>query len=62
MGEKIQTAEGKRDGLYTRMGEPQVSSDADALMKLQEEIDTLNTEIDRMYARWQELEAKASMG
>ncbi len=61
MGEKIQTAEGKRDGLYARMGEPLVASDSKALLTLQEEIDVISNEIDRMYARWQELEAKASM-
>ncbi len=61
MGEKIQTTEAKRDVLYVRMGEPAVASDAAALMALQDEIDQLTIEIDRLYARWQELEAKAAI-
>jgi ATP-binding cassette subfamily F protein uup len=60
MGEKIQTIESRRDDLYARMGEPEVATDAAALVALQDEVEKVGAEIDKLYARWQELEAKAS--
>ncbi len=60
MEEKIQAAEAALAALDARMADPVVATDAAALVALHAETETARATIDRLYARWQELEAKSA--
>lgn len=55
---KIQTAEEVVQRISRQMEDGNVSSNAAKLLSLQAELDQAQAKVDRIYARWQELEAK----
>jgi ATP-binding cassette subfamily F protein uup len=60
MEEKILAAEASRDALKAQTEHPDNVSDAPKLVELLRLIEEKQSEIDRLYARWSELEALAS--
>ncbi len=58
--EKIASAEAKVADLEMQMADPAVATDAAKLTSLHADQTTAQAEVDRLYARWQELEAKAA--
>jgi len=59
MQEKIQGAEAKLEELTTRAADPKVAADAVALTATCAELAEAQSEVERLYTRWVELEAKA---
>ncbi|MBE2248810.1 MAG: ABC-F family ATP-binding cassette domain-containing protein [Myxococcus sp.] len=53
----VDAAETKKAGLERRLQEPQVASNAKELMTLSAELEVAAREVDRLYARWQELQS-----
>jgi ATP-binding cassette subfamily F protein uup len=53
------TAENRLQAATTRAHDPAIAADADALQRRFEELNAAQAEVDRLYARWAELEAKA---
>ena len=56
MEERILAAEGAREALVAETQRPENASDAGRLVELLRAIDERQAEIDRLYARWSELE------
>ncbi|HYE07247.1 MAG TPA: ABC-F family ATP-binding cassette domain-containing protein [Planctomycetota bacterium] len=59
MSEKIHEAEARVASLEARTGDPTVVADPAALEAACEQLATAQAEVDKLYARWQHLEAKA---
>jgi len=59
MEEKIARAEADLQAIEVRMSDPAIASDASALAPLHAQANSAQNAIDALYARWQELEAKA---
>ena len=59
MEDKIARAEADLLAIETRMSDPTIASDASALEPLHVQANAAQNTIDALYARWQELEAKA---
>jgi ATP-binding cassette subfamily F protein uup len=51
-----ETLESKRNALI----DPAIQTDAERLIQAQQELDAAQDEVDKLYARWAELEAKQS--
>jgi len=62
MAEKLATAEAALAAVDTRLNDPAVTSDADALEKACSDLAEAQAGVDAVYARWQELEARANQG
>jgi ABC transport system ATP-binding/permease protein len=58
MEETIETAEGKLEEARQRAEDPSVATDAKALHERHEELAQAQAAVDRLYARWADLEAK----
>ncbi|MBN1206294.1 MAG: ABC-F family ATP-binding cassette domain-containing protein [Myxococcaceae bacterium] len=52
----IEAAEGRKAELEAKLGDPSVYSSASKVPELQRELEAATTEVDRLYARWQELQ------
>jgi ATP-binding cassette subfamily F protein uup len=59
IGDKIQVAERKVADLEERIADPVIASDGLALEKACAELAAAHAEVERLYARWSELEARA---
>ena len=59
--EKLDYAEERMAEAQKRAEDPSVASDADELQKRFAELSAAQAEVDRLYARWAELEAKVRM-
>ena len=57
--EKIHAAEAALTATEEKMAQPAIASDAAALTALHTQAQAEQAEIERLYARWTELEAKA---
>ena len=57
MEAKIHEAEEKLAALEIEIAKPENTSNAATLAKLSQEMQTMRTQIERMYARWAELES-----
>lgn len=55
----IQKAEARLEELTNESAKPDIATNAGRLRELTEQMGTVQTEIDRLYARWAELEGKA---
>jgi ATP-binding cassette subfamily F protein uup len=55
------TAENRLQAATTRAHDPAIAADADALQRRFEELNAAQAEVDRLYARWAELEAKVKL-
>ncbi len=60
MAEKLAAAEAALAAVDTRLNDPAVTSDPDALEKACADLAEAQTGVDAVYARWQELEARAN--
>ncbi|MFW6324461.1 MAG: ABC-F family ATP-binding cassette domain-containing protein [Desulfovibrionales bacterium] len=54
----IAEAEERVEGIQAEMLDPVVASDANRLAELQSELDRAETEVERLFGRWEELEGK----
>jgi ABC transport system ATP-binding/permease protein len=60
MAEKLAAAEAALAAVDTRLNDPAVTSDSDALEKACSDLAEAQAGVDAVYARWQELEARAN--
>ena len=60
MAEKLAAAEAALAAVDTRLNDPAVTSDSDALEKACADLADAQAGVDAVYARWQELEARAN--
>ena len=60
MAEKLAAAEAALAAVDTRLNDPAVTSDPDALEKACSDLADAQAGVDAVYARWQELEARAN--
>jgi ATP-binding cassette subfamily F protein uup len=58
----IEAAEAKKAELEGRLGDPSVYTDGRKVAELQRELEAATAEVDRLYARWQELQDLAAGG
>jgi len=56
MGEAIETAERRKREVEAALADPAIYSNAERVQELTAELQTVSAQIDRLYARWQELE------
>jgi ATP-binding cassette subfamily F protein uup len=56
MGEAIETAERRKREVEAALADPAIYSNAEEVQQLTAELQTVSAQIDRLYARWQELE------
>jgi ATP-binding cassette subfamily F protein uup len=59
---RIEAAEGKISSIEREMSEPHVVSDAGRLVTLDQDLGATRAEVERLYARWAELEALREAG
>ena len=57
MESKIQKAETRVETIQEKLNDPTIMSDAERLAELVSELETAQAEVDRLYERWEELEA-----
>ncbi|MCP3144709.1 ABC-F family ATP-binding cassette domain-containing protein [Pyxidicoccus xibeiensis] len=58
----IEAAETKKAGLEAQLADPAVYSNGSKVAEVQKELETTAAEVDRLYARWQELQDLAAGG
>ncbi|MBA3683961.1 MAG: ABC transporter ATP-binding protein, partial [Planctomycetes bacterium] len=59
IGERIQTSEKKLAELSARASDPKIASDADALHAACTALAKCQSDLDGLYVRWEELEARS---
>jgi ATP-binding cassette subfamily F protein uup len=62
MEQAIEAAEKRKAELEAQLAEPGVYSDSKKSAEVQRELETVSTEVDRLYTRWQELQDLAAGG
>jgi ABC transport system ATP-binding/permease protein len=58
--ERVAKGEEALDAKRNALLDPAIQSDAERLIQAQQELDAAQDEVDKLYARWAELEAKQS--
>jgi ATP-binding cassette subfamily F protein uup len=56
MGEAIESAERRKREVEAALADPAIYSNAEKVQQLTAELETMSVQIERLYARWQELE------
>jgi len=59
MEEKIQGMDAEAEAFEARMGDPKIATDTAALVELHTKAEAIRNAVEKLYVRWQELEAKA---
>lgn len=61
MADKIEEAEGKIKSLHTEMEKPHIASNYAKLNEISKSVEAAQEDLARLFARWEELEAKAAL-
>ena len=62
MEEAILEKEGEVEALEEQLASPEVASDSGKVAELYEQMEAAKAEVESLYARWSELEAKQEAG